>query len=132
METSSKESKKSSWQSRFQERMGTNTPEHISDWYEDATRRVPVNLEIAKKPVGQVFIIPNRCKECSYCWNYCPEDVLVMSENLNDKGYHYPTIASDKLEACVLCGFCQEICPDFHHDILTLVGSTLQKNKYGS
>ncbi|MCY3411983.1 MAG: 4Fe-4S dicluster domain-containing protein [Candidatus Heimdallarchaeota archaeon] len=85
-------------------------PDHIIDWYEKKVRE-PVNADDVPTPVGQVLVIPNRCKECNYCVTFCPEDVLVFSEQFNDKGYHYPTVNEDK--TCVLCGFCQEICPDF-------------------
>jgi 2-oxoglutarate ferredoxin oxidoreductase subunit delta len=99
------------WRQRFEAKSrGPNTPDKIKDWYEKAGR-TPVGVEDPITPVGQVFVIPGRCKECSFCWEYCPEDVLLVSENLNDKGYHYPMI--DDTKACVLCGFCQEICPDF-------------------
>lgn len=103
-------SKQPSWQKRFKERMKPNTPDHIKDWYEKKGR-IPLNLETATKSVGRVIIIPNRCKECDYCITYCPEDVLVFSEDLNDKGYHYPIVVEGK--SCILCTFCSEICPDF-------------------
>lgn len=88
------------------------TPDRVKNWY-DRFQRSPLNLEGVEKPRGQVFVIPERCKECSYCWEYCPEDVLAMSEQINSKGYHYPMMAEGKEDACILCGFCQEICPDF-------------------
>jgi 2-oxoglutarate ferredoxin oxidoreductase subunit delta len=96
------------WMNKF--KIDQNTPDRIKDWYEQKGRE-PINLNMAVKPMGHVFIIKDRCKECNYCWNYCPEDVLKISDNLNSKGYHYPTVVDGKI--CVLCGFCQEICPDF-------------------
>lgn len=87
------------------------TPELVKNWYQKIIR-VPVTSDKVK-PKGQLYIIPDRCKECSYCWEYCPEDVLAKSDNLNDKGYHYPTIAEGKESACVHCSMCSEICPDF-------------------
>ena len=88
------------------------TPDRIKTWYNEIVR-VPLDLDHKKKPRGQLYIIPNRCKECSYCWEYCPEDVLVKSEDLNEKGYRYPTIAEGKETACVHCSMCSDICPDF-------------------
>ncbi len=76
-------------------------------------QREPINLDQALKPVGQLYLIPERCKECSYCWEYCPEDVLTRSNQMNSHGYYYPTIAEGKETACVNCGMCTEICPEF-------------------
>ena len=62
---------------------------------------------------GTVHIIDERCKECSYCIVYCPADVLEYSTNINAKGYHYPIVVEGKESACVLCKFCDLICPEF-------------------
>jgi len=75
--------------------------------------REPVNKSSFPKPVGQVFIIPRRCKECTFCWQYCPEDVLEMSHALNAQGYHYPQVKQGMESACVNCGMCEWICPEF-------------------
>lgn len=88
------------------------TPDRVKTWYQHYIRQ-PVNLDKSTKPLGQLHIIPERCKECSYCWEYCPEDVLTMSDKLNSRGYHYPAIAEGKETTCINCGFCTEICPDF-------------------
>ncbi len=88
------------------------TPDRVKSWYQNYIRQ-PVNLSTTKKPLGIVHVIPERCKECTYCWEFCPEDVLAKSDNLNSKGYRYPTIAEGKDTACINCGFCKEICPDF-------------------
>ena len=88
------------------------TPERVKNWYNEIVR-VPLDLEDKKKPRGQLYIIPIRCKECSYCWEYCPEDVLGKSDKLNEKGYYYPTIVEGKETACVHCAMCSDICPDF-------------------
>ena len=42
---------------------------------------------------------------------YCPKDVLEMSDEFNSKGYHPPKIVNE--EACVNCGLCETICPEF-------------------
>ncbi|MHA2251974.1 MAG: 4Fe-4S dicluster domain-containing protein [Candidatus Kariarchaeaceae archaeon] len=88
------------------------TPDRVKTWYQNYIRQ-PLNLDTTKKPVGQVHVIPERCKECTYCWEFCPEDVLAKSEELNSRGYHYPAIAEGKDQSCINCGFCKEICPDF-------------------
>ncbi|MEJ2531422.1 MAG: 4Fe-4S dicluster domain-containing protein [Halioglobus sp.] len=74
--------------------------------------RRPMDSGQARIPLGEVHVIPERCKECGFCVGYCPEQVLAFSEEINAKGYHYPVIAADKEEACVHCGFCNLICPE--------------------
>ncbi len=73
--------------------------------------RTPLDAETIKRPQGTVRIIIERCKGCSFCIDYCPKDVLVMSDNFNKKGYHYPEILKEGL--CVNCNLCMNICPEF-------------------
>ncbi|HXH22783.1 MAG TPA: ferredoxin family protein [Dehalococcoidia bacterium] len=75
--------------------------------------RRPLDLDRQVLPTGQVYIIPDRCKGCRFCIEFCPEDVLRESEAMNAKGYHYPVVAEGREEACVNCGFCRLICPEF-------------------
>lgn len=78
----------------------------------DNSVRKPMDLAQVGVPRGDVHIIIERCKECSYCIVYCPEDVLVYSKETNSRGYHYPMIAEGKDTACVLCKFCDLMCPE--------------------
>lgn len=75
--------------------------------------RRPVDSAIVHVPVGQVFVIPERCKGCNFCIEFCPEQVLVESTDMNSKGYHYPIVAEGKDQACVNCAFCKLVCPEF-------------------
>jgi NAD-dependent dihydropyrimidine dehydrogenase PreA subunit len=75
--------------------------------------REPINKASFPKPMGQVFIIPQRCKECNFCWEFCPEEILDRSEALNSQGYHYPKVKEGKESACVNCGMCEWVCPEF-------------------
>ena len=75
--------------------------------------RRPLDLDRQVIPLGQVYTIPERCKGCNFCIEFCPEDVLRESDGMNGKGYHYPVVAQGKEEACVNCGFCRLVCPEF-------------------
>lgn len=71
----------------------------------------PFGKDKPKIVVGEIHIIAERCKGCSFCIEYCPRDVLEVSEEFNEKGYHPPKIV--KPDLCTYCGFCELICPDF-------------------
>jgi 2-oxoglutarate ferredoxin oxidoreductase subunit delta len=73
--------------------------------------RTPLDADLIQRPKGTISIITERCKGCSFCIDYCPKDALVMSENFNKKGYHYPNIV--KVGLCVNCELCSNICPEF-------------------
>ena len=75
--------------------------------------RQPLDKATVKVPRGQVYIIPERCKGCRFCINFCPRNVLVATSDMNAKGYHYPVVAEGKEEACIACQFCSIICPEF-------------------
>ena len=60
---------------------------------------------------GIVHIIDDRCKGCGFCIEFCPQNVLLLSERTNARGYHPPEIIPDTI--CVNCGLCALLCPDF-------------------
>ncbi len=74
-------------------------------------REKPFGFDKPASPKGEILVIEDRCKGCSFCVEYCPKDVLVLSDKFNAKGYHPPEIANP--DACVNCGFCRMICPEF-------------------
>ncbi len=73
--------------------------------------RQPLDLDRVTIPHGEVRIIRERCKGCGFCVEYCPKDVLALSEEFNQKGYHPPEVVD--AEGCVNCHLCEMICPDF-------------------
>ena len=75
--------------------------------------RQPLDKAIVKIPRGQIYIIPERCKGCRFCIDFCPREVLVETSDMNAKGYHYPVVAEGKVEECIACQFCSIVCPEF-------------------
>jgi 2-oxoisovalerate ferredoxin oxidoreductase delta subunit len=49
------------------------------------------------------------CKACERCIIACREGVLLMSEDVNERGYHY---AIYKGNGCTGCGDCYYTCPE--------------------
>lgn len=75
--------------------------------------RIPLNLAKFQVPKGKVHLIEERCKECSYCWTYCPKDVLERSETMNAGGYYTTRVKSGKEDSCIACKMCESVCPEF-------------------
>lgn len=73
--------------------------------------RTPLTVEKHKIPRGELHILKDLCKGCAFCVEYCPLDVLELSEEFNKKGYHPPRVKKE--DTCVHCGLCETICPDF-------------------
>ena len=73
--------------------------------------RTPLDVNKMPVPHGEVHIIREQCKGCGFCVEYCPRDVLKLSEEFNRKGYHPPDVVDP--EACVSCNLCEAICPEF-------------------
>lgn len=63
---------------------------------------------------GRITIDRERCKGCYLCISVCPNEVIIISRNLNQQGY-YPAEAVDKVndgKGCIGCAMCATICPD--------------------
>jgi len=73
--------------------------------------RIPLDADMVSVPHGRVVIIPDRCKGCGFCIEFCPRKVLDFSEEFNSKGYHLPVVVHPEL--CISCGLCELLCPDF-------------------
>ena len=73
--------------------------------------RQPLDFDSVPATQGTVYIIAERCKGCAFCVEYCPKDVLEMSESFNRKGYHPPEVVTAGL--CDNCNLCEMICPEF-------------------
>lgn len=64
-----------------------------------------------KPKKGDIHIVKDRCKGCGFCVEYCPNNVLELSEEFNIKGYHPPYVKHE--EDCIYCQLCETICPEF-------------------
>ncbi|MFQ6091368.1 MAG: ferredoxin family protein [bacterium] len=73
--------------------------------------RTPLDADRITTPHGELHIIKDRCKGCAFCVEYCPKDVLEMSEEFNVKGYHPPAVVKET--DCVNCRLCEMLCPEF-------------------
>ena len=60
---------------------------------------------------GIIHINKDRCKGCGFCVEYCPKDVLELSDEFNIKGYHPPVAINE--DDCIYCQLCEAICPEF-------------------
>lgn len=58
---------------------------------------------------GTLVIDVESCKGCVLCIDACPPRVLSMTEQRNERGYHFPVLHP----GCTGCGACAAICPDF-------------------
>jgi 2-oxoglutarate ferredoxin oxidoreductase subunit delta len=73
--------------------------------------REPLDLKDIRVPHGEIYVLKERCKGCGWCIEYCPRGVLEVSDEINSKGYHPPSVADGR--ACVSCGLCELLCPEF-------------------
>ncbi len=73
--------------------------------------REPLDLKDIRIPHGEIHVLVERCKGCGWCVEFCPRDVLEVSDEINSKGYHPPRTI--RPEACVSCGLCELLCPEF-------------------
>jgi 2-oxoglutarate ferredoxin oxidoreductase subunit delta len=73
--------------------------------------RKPLDTDKIKVARGEIHILKERCKGCGFCVEYCPRDVLELSDEFNQKGYHPPMAANP--DACVECHLCEMLCPEF-------------------
>ncbi len=73
--------------------------------------RKPLDADKIEVPRGVIHILENQCKGCAFCVEYCPKDVLKLSDGYNRKGYHPPIVIAEN--ECVNCQLCEIICPEF-------------------
>ncbi len=75
------------------------------------------------KAKGDITIEIEKCKGCELCVEACPEDVIGMSTEVNQKGYLY---AVKVVDACTGCTNCALVCPDA---VITVFREVKQKKE---
>ncbi|MFQ5604476.1 MAG: ferredoxin family protein [bacterium] len=73
--------------------------------------RKPLDADKLNLPKGLIHIVKDQCKGCGFCVEYCPKEVLELSDEFNIKGYHPPVVVQE--DECVYCKLCEIICPEF-------------------
>jgi 2-oxoglutarate ferredoxin oxidoreductase subunit delta len=58
----------------------------------------------------KIAINIDRCKGCEHCNDACPQKILSMSSQLNNKGYNYAMVKDEP--RCIGCRLCAISCPD--------------------
>jgi 2-oxoglutarate ferredoxin oxidoreductase subunit delta len=59
---------------------------------------------------GTVVVNTDRCKGCDLCVVACPTNVLILSKEVNAKGYRYAQMQQP--DECIGCANCGYVCPD--------------------
>ena len=75
------------------------------------------------KAKGDITIDIEKCKGCEICVDACPEDVIAMSKEVNQKGYLYAVKIED---GCTGCTSCALVCPDA---VITVFREVKQKKE---
>ena len=66
----------------------------------------------------QIRVLKDRCKECGFCIEFCPQKALSKSSEINSHGYHI--ICLDSSDKCTGCNICAMICPEFAVIVTTI------------
>ena len=64
----------------------------------------------SRRRSGTIKIRDDLCKGCVLCVVFCPEDVLVMTDRTNHKGYLLPELVDEP--GCTACKICGRFCPE--------------------
>lgn len=81
----------------------------------------PMSKSKAKSKRYLINLAADRCKECGFCVEFCPQHLLCHSANTNSKGYHTVYLNTTRGE-CTGCDICTLICPDFAISVAGISG----------
>ena len=68
---------------------------------------------MAEEKVKRKYVLKidiDKCKECQLCIDFCPKNVLELSEDFNIRGLRYSVMA--RPDDCIGCRACVLMCPD--------------------
>jgi len=68
----------------------------------------------------QIYVIKERCKECGFCIEFCPQKIISKSTEINSHGYH--VVLLDNSDKCTGCNICSMICPEFSIKVVPTKG----------
>ena len=54
--------------------------------------RKPLDQDRIRIKHGIVHVIEERCKGCGICVEFCPRQLLAISDRANSKGYYPPEV----------------------------------------
>jgi 2-oxoglutarate ferredoxin oxidoreductase subunit delta len=60
--------------------------------------------------MSRIVISSDRCKGCELCVQACPQQILGMGKQINNKGYYYAEVVEQM--RCIGCRLCCITCPD--------------------
>ena len=63
---------------------------------------------------GRIIIDRERCKGCYLCVLACPNQMIFISDRLNQQGYYPAELKEDNTtdKKCAACATCATMCPD--------------------
>jgi len=61
--------------------------------------------------LASIVIDRRLCKGCGICIEFCPKKVLVMGDEMDERGIRIPHARRE--QDCSFCGLCELYCPDF-------------------
>ena len=68
-----------------------------------------------KPKKGRIVIDSKLCKGCYFCMSVCPNELIVISTESNEKGYYpaeFTETNAGENRKCTGCAMCAVICPD--------------------
>lgn len=86
--------------------------------------RKPLDADTIRIAHGEIHILRDQCKGCGFCVEYCPREVLKLSDEFNRRGYHPPVVL--KADACVYCQLCEILCPEFSIFVTSMNGAAAE------
>ncbi len=76
----------------------------------------------------KIIIDKRLCKGCGICVEFCPQKILELGDEIDERGLHLPTAV--RPDECKACSICELYCPDFAIAIVREEGNS-QKTRRG-